>query len=252
MSKVVGISLVKDEADIIERTVTHMLGQVDHVVVVDNGSTDGTVEILEQLPVELRHDDDPAHYQARKLTAIGRTAGGYFVVPFDADEIWYTTGGARIGDLIWRYRTRAWIFTAELLEHVPTDASGEDHPFDQMKFRKRHANPLLKVAARRSDIMTFTEGAHSVHFNGEYPATVPWKLEVRHFPYRSPKQFISKVRNGYNGRIATDLPDEVSPHLRRFGQMLRDGGEEALEQYFWSNIYRERDDPELVKDPCPL
>lgn len=250
---VTGFALVKDEADIIERTVRWMLGQVDRVVVVDNGSTDGTVEILEGLPVELRHDDDPKHYQARKLTAIARGIGSGFVVPFDADEIWYTVEGRgpTIADLVRHFATRAWIFTAELLEHVPTDGVGE-HPFDRMCFRRKEANPLLKVSARTHPTIEFAEGAHSVAYNGDYPATLPFKLEVRHFPYRSPKQFVSKVRNGYNGRTAAvDLPDEVSPHLRRFGEMLDKGGEEALEEYFWSNIYRETYDPDLVRDPCP-
>mgnify|MGYP003439045498 CR=1 FL=1 len=33
-----GITMVKDEADIVATTVTNMLAQVDHVIVADNGS----------------------------------------------------------------------------------------------------------------------------------------------------------------------------------------------------------------------
>jgi len=242
--------MVKDEADVIETTISHMLGQVDRIVAIDNGSTDGTDEILQSLPVEFRRDEDPKHYQARKITAAARTAGGRYIVPFDADEVWYGTNGRTVREAI-RQNGRGWIFVAEMFEHVPTDGAGAN-PFERMEYRKREPNPLQKVAAKRKDDLTFIEGAHSANYNGEYPATIRFKLEIRHFPYRSPSQFISKVRNGYNGRKATDLPEDVSPHFRRFGRMLEDGGEEALSEYFWSNIYRETSDPELVRDPCPL
>src|ERR671915_471580 len=39
------VAVVRDEADIIEATVTRMLRQVDHVLVADNQSVDGTDEV---------------------------------------------------------------------------------------------------------------------------------------------------------------------------------------------------------------
>ena len=44
------VTMVRDEADIIETTVRHMLTQVDVVIVADNRSVDGTREILDSLP----------------------------------------------------------------------------------------------------------------------------------------------------------------------------------------------------------
>lgn len=42
--------MVKNEADIVEQTIRHLLDQgVDHILAADNGSSDGTYEILLEL-----------------------------------------------------------------------------------------------------------------------------------------------------------------------------------------------------------
>lgn len=50
--KLYALAVLKDEADIIEQTLRHALGFCDAVVVLDNGSTDGSWAIVESLAAE--------------------------------------------------------------------------------------------------------------------------------------------------------------------------------------------------------
>src|SRR5881394_2910564 len=122
MSKVIAVAMVKDEADIIQATVCHMLTQVDQVIVADNMSTDGTRNILDSLlvlnslPVEVVDDNDPAYYQSSKMTHLARLAylrGADWVVPFDADELW-TANGATVKETLERAECDYGLVTAEL------------------------------------------------------------------------------------------------------------------------------------------
>ncbi len=253
-----GISYVKDEGDVIRRTVLHMLEQVDRVLIVDNASSDGTKDILADIAradprLIVQHDPSVAHYQSRRLTALAREVAGMgasYVVPFDADEL-HTSPDGRIADVI-RANPKAWILTATLHDHVPTALDGDDpDPYTRMGWRRRDPLPILKIAARTHPDLVICEGSHSCNYAGSYPRTVAELLTIRHFPYRSPEQFISKARNGARGRGATDLHPDIGHHLREYGRILEDEGEDGLRR-----LYRERfliadpeNDPALIFDP---
>lgn len=98
--KIFGISMVRNEADIIGLTVLHHLSLgLDRILILDNGSTDGTDEILRLLGkederVKWIRDDSPFD-QATITTELAREAyrqGADWVVPFDADEFWWSEG----------------------------------------------------------------------------------------------------------------------------------------------------------------
>lgn len=258
-----GISLVKDEADVIAQTVQHMATQVDHLIVADNASTDGTRDILadlaRDLPLTVIDDPDPRHYQARKLTALaGRAAdqGGSWVVPFDADELVITARAETIADVI-RRQPRAWILTITLLEHRPTtvDDPTVDDPLARLAWRRREPNGLLKIACRTHPDLRIGEGSHTCDYAGSYPRTVADELITRHFPYRSAAQFVSKMTNGARGRGATDLPETIGAHLRAYGRILDEKGPDELERIYQAE-YVVHDPatatPAMVLDPAPL
>jgi glycosyltransferase involved in cell wall biosynthesis len=93
---VAGITQVRNEFDNIEFTIYHHLQQgLDFILVSDNGSTDGTLEVLRDLSkkydnIILFEDDGPFHQSATQ-TFLAREAyklGCDWVVPFDGDELW--------------------------------------------------------------------------------------------------------------------------------------------------------------------
>lgn len=247
--------MVKDERDVIAGTLRHLAAErVDRILVADNGSTDGTRDILSDLsrdlPLTVIDDADPAYFQSRKMSALAAHAGEHgatFIVPFDADEIWVFRG-EHLGDEL--RASTADVITAELFNHFPSaiDPAGAD-PFDTIVWRQRQPAPLPKVAFRYKDGAVIHQGNHGVTLPYE-PETIPG-LEIRHFPYRSPEQFTRKARNGAAAYRATDLPLDHGAHWRGYGDLLDSGGPEVLEEvfreYFWNLSPA---DAGLVRDPA--
>lgn len=260
---VVGISMVKDEADIIAATVGHMLREVDYVIVADNLSTDGTLQILEGIAASSEGllaiviDADPAYRQSAKTTRLARIAGDLgadFVVPFDADEWWYSPFG-RIADVLAGIAPQWLVATAELYDHVATAVDPDvANPVERIGWRRRSPAPLRKVACRWRHDLVIEQGNHGAWFEGG--ATVlEGLLVVRHFPYRSSEQFVRKSKNGAAAYQAAgdDLSPELGKHWRGYGAIAEAQGDEAcgdiFRRWFWSPA--PTDDPTLIFDPAP-
>ena len=92
--------LVRNAVDLVEVNVRHHLGQgIERMLVIDNGSTDGTSRELRRLaarfPVSVRRDDGPFR-QAEMVNALVQEAGrggADWAIPIDADEFFVAPGG---------------------------------------------------------------------------------------------------------------------------------------------------------------
>lgn len=207
-ARIFAISMVKDEADVIGRTIEHLLAQgVQRLVIADNLSTDNTRGILDSFPEVVIVDDlEVGYYQSAKMTRLARQAyelGAEWIIPFDADEFWY-----------WPVGTLAEFFSLTSADIVYAQT------FEQLGDR-RATTPKYwpKVAFRASLTAQLAQGNHSVT---GVDGTTGDGLQIREYQYRSLPQFIRKVRNGKAAYDATDMPYSEGSHWREYGAMSDD------------------------------
>lgn len=207
--RLVAVSIVKNEADIIEAFVRHTHAWVDHHLIFDHDSTDGTREILgalqrEGLPLSLFTDDALGNLQQARSNELSRVAvtrfGADWVLPLDADEILTGPGRASLeAHLAAASSDRPLSF--HLVDYVPTaeDDANEPNPVLRLRYRQKSPSPTKKLtlsAALVQDTRALTgKGSHEVHRDGSLlpDQPLPADFHLSHLALRSPQHQALRV-----------------------------------------------------------
>ena len=212
------VGMVRDEADVAAETIRHLLEQgVERVLVADNLSTDGTGRILRELAAEhpqvlVARDAEPAYVQSAKMTVLADAAArasARWVIPFDADELWYGAEGTLAETLS---SARAPIARAVVHNVFPSPDSEHELRVD----RTPHYDD--KVAFRPFPGAVVAMGNHEVSRPGRSESS----LRILHRPWRSYEQFVRKARGGASALALTQLPAEKGYHWRALGALSDD------------------------------
>ena len=252
--KLVGIGTVKNEADIIESFVRHNLGRLDALVLIDDGSVDGTREILLALEAEglnlvtLAWDGSVGHEQSMKLSELLLVLTSRikvdWVFPLDADEAIDCVSRVALEKNLAKLARRG-VGIVPWRTYIPaaTDAWAEINPFRRILHRKARETPqYYKVALPGWQLVcgpiVIASGSHSARSATGFKQLTMNLLEevsLAHFPVRSPDQLVSKVIGGWLSMCATGYgrPSRAFHWRDMYAQFMRKGspGTEEIERF---------------------
>jgi len=163
--------------------------------------------------------------------------GADWVLPFDADEVWYGLDGT-VAESLALVADDVDVVAAAGWDHIVVPGAG-DYPFSP--YRREETQQLAKVAFRAAPNLVVDMGNHDVAPRGRRTGGV---LAFRHFQYRSLEQMSRKLRNGRAAYEASDIHPMHGTHWRAGG--LKSDAELAAE---WVVLCGTEN---LVLDPAPI
>ncbi|SFS14128.1 Glycosyl transferase family 2 [Agrococcus baldri] len=219
--------MVRDEADIIAAMLEHHLAHgIDRILVTDNGSVDGTREILDAYarvaPVTVFDDLEHRKQQSEVVTRMARLAaaehGADWVINADADEFLrpvdpeLTLGQvfAALPRAVGSFRVPVTNLVGPLARHgsgirrlVHRDVRSDE----QLRAAGLIAHPTRNAIHVGDPDVEVSQGNHAVSIPAGAEPDDALALEVLHLPWRSMEQIERKTRNMGEGY-------DASPALR--------------------------------------
>lgn len=257
--RVFGILLVRNEVDVVSVALEHHLALgLTHILVLDNGSTDGTERVLSRFAwagrVSVLRDAGPFRHAAL-ATLLAREAfarDADWVVPFDADEFWHVPDGdlaarlaassagalrVQVTNFVQRQDWRE--CTAAGLLHMTRRAAQPVGPIewseslvDARSIAYVEALHPSKWAVRGGAGVRYSSGCH--HVTGIAGAAGELRgVEILHAPLRSLTVLQRKAEQGRRV-MAAGFRGRECWHSRRLARLEAEG---ALEAEWRANSY---------------
>ncbi len=227
--------MVRDEADVVGTMLAHHRAQgIDHVIVTDNASIDGTLDVLREFErdgfVTIWHDPEHRKQQWQVVTRMARYAatdlGADWVLNSDADEFWVPRGGGTVRDALGRIPGDVQVFRTPVVNLTGAPArSGSG--LGRLVLRDERAPETLQASGipfhptpnavhRGHPEVSISQGNHRADAPGWADADVRSELEVLHLPWRSWRQYEYKVRVSGEAYLANPT---LAPSPRHHGML---------------------------------
>lgn len=242
--KLVAVSVVKNEADIIEAFVRHTAAWVDRHLIFDHQSTDGTREILaelvrEGLAVDLFGGQATTNLQQQRSNFLTRLAVAEYaadwVFPLDADEILVASDRPTLERVLESGPPNQ---PLALGLHNFLPAQGDDktirNPILRLRYRQRHADGTCKIVVPRAlgirPEVSAGKGSHTL-FEDERAIEARRTNDVwlAHFALRDPVQQMLRIATAELQRLSRGkVHSGLDTHYRLGFQLLSENPEEFL------------------------
>lgn len=244
--------MVRDEADIIPAWLDYHVAQgVDVFIITDNGSTDGTRELLEtfaersDVHVDLRHDPVHRKQQGQVVTAMARDAASVhaadWVINADADEfVMPKDRSLTLREVFERLDPEVGAFivpVVNLVGRMARTGAGierlhwrDERSPEQLAAIGLLAQPTPNTIHVADPDVTVAQGNHRASVAAGASVPEELELEVLHLPWRSWQQYEHRVEIAGRAYDANpDLTPSPNHHGMRDYRRLHEG---VLRAYF--------------------
>jgi glycosyltransferase involved in cell wall biosynthesis len=213
--KLVLTLLVKNEADIIvDNIFFHYAKGVDFIIVSDNGSDDGTLEILKKLESDgliklLRREGYQQHHIVNEMGEIAvKDYAATILIHSDADEFWTPTDERSLKRKFQQFNQSAVLVDRKDVLPTPT-AKDDEFPQPDMNIIMKHLkSDDVQKASKQQSLFLFElppkvmfsvrEGIKSVGIGNHLldnadSGQLTNDIIIYHFPFKSVRRFEEKV-----------------------------------------------------------
>ncbi len=240
--------LIKNEADIIADNIrVHAALGVDSFVVMDNGSTDGTLDIVRDLartlPITLIERPTLDYQQSNWKTEMAKIArknyGADWTIANDADEFWIPAPGYKLKDELTRtgsiihcqrknvlfereaFDRGADFYTQNLCVSAPLNYR-KGREVDDIQRSIMLGNIHGKVIVRCPGMLRIKGGNHRAwHAWGWLNQKESANITVYHYPIRSRESFIANIEN--RAALLKKGVSKMGNHYRRWVKLYDSG-----------------------------
>jgi hypothetical protein len=222
------LMLVRDEIDIIEQNIEfHLRFGIENFVITDNGSVDGTRDILGDFKRRLGKsmviidDAEPVHHQSMRVDRMIQVAKQEFrprwIISSDADEFWYPASGSYDSEIDGRKN----ILNCYWHNFLPRPNTPWQEFTDVGEMPGYHGQTSKPFCLARG-LLGMYAGNHE---SRSIPRILSRSENIRiyHYPVRSYEQFERKVVQGYRAVLKASGEESTAWHWRAYYESWENG-----------------------------